>query len=75
MAFAPFSRTAAERIRLQENGFAHATEILDLLRRSRLPYVEVPTTIRYTDYSKQRGQSALNSVNIVIDLALRKLFK
>jgi glycosyltransferase involved in cell wall biosynthesis len=73
--FRALSRVAAERIRLQENGFAHATEILDLLRRSRLPYVEVPTTTRYTDYSKQKGQSALNSFNIVIDLALRKLFK
>jgi glycosyltransferase involved in cell wall biosynthesis len=68
------SRTAAAQIRIEENGFAHATEILDLLRRSRLPWVEVPVAIRYTEYSRRKGQSVFNSFNILIDLMLRRLF-
>jgi polyprenyl-phospho-N-acetylgalactosaminyl synthase len=68
------SRTAAERIVLKENGFAHATEILDLLRRAKIRYREVPVSIRYTDYSRKKGQSIFNSCNILIDLLLRRIF-
>jgi glycosyltransferase involved in cell wall biosynthesis len=69
------SRRAAQQIRMSEDGFAHATEVLELVRRSGLKYKEVPTTIRYTDYSKAKGQSIFNGINIVIDLVLRKLPK
>ncbi|HEY4089627.1 MAG TPA: glycosyltransferase family 2 protein [Bryobacteraceae bacterium] len=72
--FRALSRVAAEKIRLEENGFAHATEILELVRRSRLPWVEVPVTIHYSDYSRAKGQSVLNSFNILFDLMLRRLF-
>lgn len=68
------SREAAQRITLRESGFAHATEILDLLRRARLRYIEVPVSIRYTEYSMRKGQSVFNSCNILIDLLLRRLF-
>jgi hypothetical protein len=60
---------------MRENRFAHATEILDLLRRSRLPYAEMPTKVRYTEYSMLKGQRYLNGVSIVVDLMLRRLFK
>ena len=73
--FRAFSRMAAGKIQMQENGFAHATEILGLIRRAKLSYTEVPVTIRYTDYSRAKGQKMSNSFNIVIDLMLRKLFK
>jgi polyprenyl-phospho-N-acetylgalactosaminyl synthase len=73
--FRALSRAAAQRIKLTENGFAHATEILELLRRSGLRYVEVPTTIRYTDYSVNKGQSVFNSIDILFDLVLRKLLR
>ena len=73
--FRAFSRSAAGKIQLRESGFAHATEILGLIRRAKLSYVEVPVTIRYTDYSRAKGQKISNSFNIVIDLMLRKLFK
>jgi glycosyltransferase involved in cell wall biosynthesis len=72
--FRALSRNAAAMIRMEENGFAHATEILDLLRRSRLSWVEVPVAIHYTAYSRRKGQHASNSVNILIDLVLRRLF-
>ncbi len=68
-----FSRAAAGRIRLTENGFAHATEILELIRKCGVRYKEVPVTVRYTGYSRAKGQGALNSINIVIDLLIRKL--
>ncbi|MDK7340843.1 glycosyltransferase family 2 protein, partial [Pauljensenia sp. UMB0018B] len=34
------------------------------------PWSELPVHIRYTDYSRAKGQSLLNSINIVTDLLL-----
>jgi glycosyltransferase involved in cell wall biosynthesis len=64
---------AAERIFLRENGFAHATEILIQIRRLGLRYVERPTHISYTDYSKSKGQSGWNGINTVFDILAKKL--
>jgi glycosyltransferase involved in cell wall biosynthesis len=73
--FRALSRRALETIRLHENGFAHATEILSEIRRNNLRCVERPVTISYSQYSMAKGQSTLNSLNIVIDLAMRRLFR
>lgn len=69
------SRDAAKLIRLKENRMSHASEILFLVKKHRLRFKEVPVTILYTDYSKQKGQSVWNSIRIVFDLLLHKLFK
>jgi glycosyltransferase involved in cell wall biosynthesis len=73
--FRALSRSAAARIRLRENGFAHATEILSQVRAARLRWLERPTTVRYTGYSKAKGQPAVNSLSILLDLMLRRLFR
>jgi glycosyltransferase involved in cell wall biosynthesis len=69
-----FTRAAAEQVRITENGFGHATEILEEIGRARLRYREIPALVRYTDYSRAKGQPVSNSVNIILDLLLRKLF-
>jgi len=69
------SRVAVERIKLTENGYAHATEILELIRKSGLRYKEVPATIRYTEHSLAKGQSMLSSLNVLLDLLLAKLLR
>jgi len=73
--FRAFSRLSAEQINLRENGFAHATEILGQIRKSGMKVVEIPVTIHYTDYSRQKGQSSLNALNILFELILNKLLK
>jgi glycosyltransferase involved in cell wall biosynthesis len=73
--FRALSRTVAEQIKLNENGYAHCTEILEQIRKSGARYIEIPTTVRYTEYSMAKGQSMLNSVNIVFDLFLRKVLR
>jgi hypothetical protein len=35
----------------------------------------VPVTVRYTEYSRRKGQSAWNALNIMIDLLLRKVLR
>lgn len=73
--FRALSRTVAEQIKLNENGYAHCTEILEQIRKSGARYIEIPTTVRYTAYSMAKGQSIFNSVNIVFDLCLRKVLR
>lgn len=73
--FRVLSRAAASRIHLKENGYAHASEIIDQIHQRGLRYVERPTTIRYSAYSKSKGQSLWNAFNIVIDLLIRRVFK
>jgi len=64
-------RDALKQIKLKQDRMAHGTEIIVQLGRTRLPYVEQPVEVLYTDYSKAKGQSLLNSVNILIDLFIR----
>lgn len=64
-------RDAAEAITLQQNRMAHATEIVLQLSRTKLPWVEHPVHIVYTDYSRSKGQSLMNSINILIDTILK----
>lgn len=71
--FRALTRPAAQKICLRENRFAHASEILVQIRHAKLRYVERPTKIVYTNYSKAKGQSLWNALNIVVDLLLSKL--
>lgn len=67
-----FSRAPAQDLRITMNGMAHASEIVAHLARRRWRVVEVPVTIRYTDYSRSKGQSLINGVNILFDLSMRQ---
>lgn len=62
---------AARRIRLRQDGMAHASEIVLHIGRTGLPWAEHPVHVLYTDYSRGKGQSSLNSVNILVDLLFR----
>lgn len=64
-------RDAAQAITLQQNRMAHATEIVLQLSRTKLPWVEHPVHIVYTDYSRSKGQSLMNSINILIDTIVK----
>ena len=61
-------RDAAKHLNLRQNRMAHASEIIRQLGATGLPWREFPVHIAYTEYSKAKGQSLLNSVNILVDL-------
>lgn len=73
--FRAFSRTAASKIRIFQDRMAHASEILDEIRRQQLRYVEVPVTIRYTAGTLAKGQSSLNAVRIAWQFLVGKVTK
>jgi glycosyltransferase involved in cell wall biosynthesis len=73
--FRAMSRRALERVHLQENGFAHATEIMQRVREAGMRYSEVPITITYSEYSEKKGQRLSGSLSILFDLIMAKLTK
>jgi len=62
------TRRGASRLQIRQNRMAHASEILQQIAKSKLPYVEVPVTVRYTSYSKAKGQRLSNSLIIMLEL-------
>lgn len=62
---------AARGVHLRQDRMAHASEIVLQLGRTRLPWREHPVHVLYTDYSRGKGQSLWNSVNILVDLVFR----
>lgn len=70
-----FNRKVAEGMQITLPDMAHASEILEIIADKKYRYKEVPVTIEYTDYSRAKGQSIINAVNIGFDTLLRKLSK
>ena len=69
------SRKAASCLDLSQSGMAHASELISQLRLHKMLIREVPVQIRYTAYSLAKGQSSLNSINILIDLVIGRFLK
>lgn len=64
-------RGLLERIELKQNRMAHASELIDLVGQQKAKWAEYPTHIVYTEYSKAKGQSMLNSINILVELLFK----
>ncbi len=63
-----FKAEALGKISITQNRMAHASEMLSEIARNKLVYREVPVTIRYTQYSRTKGQPILNAINILFEL-------
>jgi glycosyltransferase involved in cell wall biosynthesis len=70
-----FSRRAAQRIDLRLDRMAHATELIDQMRQSGLPFKEVPVQIRYTPYSLRKGQSTRGAIRIALHYLLGRVLQ
>jgi glycosyltransferase involved in cell wall biosynthesis len=71
--FRAMNRAAAEKIRIIQDRMAHASEILDEIIHHKLRYKEVPVTITYSYYSKEKGQNSLAMFKIAIKFLMYKL--
>jgi glycosyltransferase involved in cell wall biosynthesis len=67
------SRGAAERLDLQLDRMAHATEIVDQLLAHDQRIVEVPVQVSYTSYSRGKGQRGTAAAKIAGQYLLSKL--
>jgi hypothetical protein len=73
--FRAFSRGAAEKIDIEQNRMAHASEILDKIAKNKLRYEEVPVTVKYFSPKVRRGQGLPEYFKILFDLFLGKVIK
>ena len=69
-------RSVVERLDITQNRMAHASEIVAQIGAMRfdgkqVAYAEEPVHILYTDYSRAKGQSLWNAVNILAELIWR----
>ena len=65
------SGSVARNIQLTQNRMAHASELIHQYSELKCRVVEQPVQIVYTEYSKSKGQSLLNGINILADLFFR----
>jgi glycosyltransferase involved in cell wall biosynthesis len=66
---------AARKLPIRQARMAHASEILHGIVEHDLRHVEVPVTISYTARSRLKGQVSLDALNVVFDLAIRRLLR
>jgi glycosyltransferase involved in cell wall biosynthesis len=68
-------RKAYSSIEIVHRGMEHASDIIDNITPKQLRYQEVPVTIIYSDYSRQKGQRTSNFIKIGIKVILKKLLQ
>ncbi len=61
------SHRAAASIDIKLDRMAHASELMDHVRRSGLAYAEVPVRVRYTPYARRKGQRGLHALRVAFD--------
>lgn len=71
--FRVFSRKAAMAINITSDRMEHASQIVEEIHKLNLSFREVPVTITYSNYSKGKGQSSVNSLRIAFKMLFRKL--
>ena len=69
--FRAMNKKAAEKIKIEQDGMAHATEIMDQVRQYDLRYQEIPVKIIYQEF----GQGFFGGLKIIEDLFLSKIIK
>jgi glycosyltransferase involved in cell wall biosynthesis len=67
------NRKAVVSVRLRQSRMAYASELLTFLSKSDLSYIEVPTCVVYTEYSRTKGQQNINAINILYDLVVARM--
>ena len=68
-----FSRNALEKLRWKSSGYEFCSEMLWRANQLGLKIIEHPIDAIYTEYSKSKGQSNWNALNIIKSLIKRRL--
>ena len=69
--FRALSRKAAEKIVIRQDRMAHASDILHEIARLKLRYREVPVAVKYTAYSRKKGQKLSGAGRILFDIIFK----
>lgn len=66
--FRAFNKNALAKINITQNRMAHASEIIDQIKKSNLTYKEIPVTVYY---NKQKSQGFFSGLKIIYDLLIK----
>lgn len=69
--FRAFGPTAVAKISIKTERMEVSNEIFSEIRRLKLRLKEVPIKVIYTEYSRRKGQSNTNALNIIMKLFIR----
>jgi glycosyltransferase involved in cell wall biosynthesis len=72
--FRAFSREAAQKIKLTADRMAHASEIIEEIRRNKLRVKEVPVVIRYTEETLKKGHGGIREAFRILHTMIVKKF-
>ncbi|MDN5789294.1 MAG: glycosyltransferase family 2 protein [Micrococcales bacterium] len=70
-----FRRSFAQILDLTAHDMRWASEFLTRMSEHQTTFAEFPVHVRYTDYSRSKGQRSINSVNIGIDVLIDKVLR
>jgi len=73
--FKAFSKTALSALSLNNSGYEFCSETIINASKKRLKIVEIPIKVIYSGYSKKKGQSVFNGINIIAKLVYQKITK
>lgn len=69
--FRAFNKRALEKIKIKTQRMEVSSEFFAEIKKHKLRFTEVPIKVIYTPYSREKGQSNLNSFKILVRLMLR----
>jgi len=70
--FKAFSKDAINKLKIDALGYEFCSEMIIEARRQNIKTKEVPIKAIYTDYSKRKGQSIFNGMNLIVRLLFKK---
>ena len=73
--FRAYSKKAIDMIDIKTTGYEYCTEVFSEIKKNYLKFKEVPIKVIYSKHSKTKGQSVVNSINIIIKLITKNLTK
>ena len=73
--FRAMTRDAALKLRITENRSSHNAQMQNFVKYNKLKYAECAVNVAYSDYSRKKGLKNINSIRILYDLILFKIFR
>ena len=70
-----FRREILDQLKITIDWMGHASEIVDIIASKNIKFEEVPVTIKYTDYSLEKGQKNGNAIKIALRFIWNKFFR
>lgn len=73
--FRVFRSNIIDRVHLTIDDMWYASELVDIISTEKIPYKEIPVTIKYTEYSLDKWQKNGNAIKIALKIIWNKFFK